>query len=289
LEKHSHIIITGASGFIGSYLVNYFSSLNFKVTALLKKTPTNPLPNVTYVVYNMAEPVDANIFTPNAILIHCAYSKKAGSTVEDINETATIHLLKMARANGVKHCVFFSSISATSTSGTYYAKQKNTLEKLFNTTQDIILRPGLVIGNGGLFANTVKFITRFKVLPMVGNGKQPVYYIAINDVAKALYELLNQQRCGTFYICNTKPMPYKTFYKTVASVLNTNIITLPLPLWFLKIALTIYGLLPKASINADNLKGLNEVPLLDEEIKKQSVFSFQFKTVNESLSVSKIN
>ncbi len=282
MKNNQHIIITGANGFIGSYLVAYFNALNFKVIALGRQQPKEKLLGVTYTFYDMKQQLDESVFESNSVLIHCAYSKHTSNNSFDSNENATQQLLAIARKKNIT-CVFFSSISATSTSGSYYANQKNKLEKLFNSTHDIILRPGLVIGNGGLFANTVKFITRFNILPMVGKGQQPVYYIGINDLVKALHELLIQQRAGTFYVCHEKSIPYKTFYKTVATCLQKKIMTLSLPLWFFKIALTVYGLLPKAKINPDNLKGLNEVPLLDTNVLNQSVFTFEFETLKVDL------
>jgi NAD dependent epimerase/dehydratase family enzyme len=280
VNTNLHIIITGASGFIGEALLKYFWLKGYELTALVRTIPNEELIGVKYVLYDMAKEIDKSVSFQNAVIIHCAYSKQNESLTFDINQRAAQNLLQKVKREQAKHCVFFSSFSATSASESYYATQKNKLEKLFQLANTCIVRPGLVVGNGGLFFSTLQFIKRFGVLPLMGGGSQLVHYVGIKDVVKAIEEIIVQSRLGCFYLNHPLPLNYKTFYKTVAKKINKRLLLVPVPLWLIKLLLYLYAYLPNASITKDNIKGLNQVPTPDAAIMKQSVFSFSFKDLD---------
>ena len=280
MNTNLHIVITGASGFIGQALLTYFQKKGYTLTALVRTIPTKKLANINYVIYDMAKEIDNAVSFYNAIVIHCAYSKQKKTHEPELNEIAAQHLLKKIKLEKAKYCIFFSSFSATSGSGSYYSLQKNKLEKLFQFENAACVRPGLVVGNGGLFESTVQFIKRFRLLPLIGGGSQLVYYVGINDVTKAVHELVLQLRNGCYYLNYATPLSYKTFYKTVAKKINTPLVLVPVPLWLLKPLLYLYSYLPNAAITKDNINGLNHVPTPDAIIMKQSVFSFAFEDLH---------
>lgn len=281
MNHKTHIVIAGASGFIGGALLKHFWLQGYELTALVRVIPNEELIGVKYVKYDMMKEIDKSVSFQNAIIIHCAYSKQNESETFDINQRATQNLLQKAKREKAKQRIFLSSFSATSQSGSYYAVQKSKLEKLFQMEKSTIVRPGLVVGKGGLFYSTLQFIKRFGVLPLMGGGNQLVYYVGINDVVTAIDELLVQSRLGFFYLNHPIPLNYKTFYKTIAKRINKRLLLVPVPLWLLKPLLHLYVYLPNASITKDNIKGLNEVPIPDATIMKQSVFSFEFQSIEQ--------
>ncbi len=281
MNTKTHIVITGASGFIGGALLKYFWLQGYELTALVRVIPNEELIGVKYVKYDMKKEIDKSVSFQNAIIIHCAYSKQNESETFDINQRATQNLLQKAKHEKAKQRIFISSFSATSQSSSYYAVQKNKLEKLFQIENASIVRPGLVVGNGGLFYSTLQFIKRFGILPIMGGGSQLVYYVGINDVVKAIDELITQSRLGSFYLNHSVPLSYKTFYKTVAKKINKRLLLVPIPSWLLKPVLYLYTYLPNASITKDNVKGLNQVPTPDASIMQQSIFSFEFQSLEE--------
>lgn len=284
LKTNTHIVITGASGFIGSAFVAFFHEKGYTVSALARKPPSNRLAGVNYVHYDMGSIPDTRLFNKETILIHCAYSKTQTTTDTDINSLAARHLLELAAQHTIKRCIFLSSLSADSGSGTYYARQKKQLEALFAQANSTILRPGLVIGNGGLFYQTLTTIRKTRLLPITGGGQQPVYYISIKDLARITEDVILKQRTGTFYALNQPAIPFITFYKTVARSLSIQLRVLPVPIWLLKTAAFAYKVLPvKAKITSDNIKGLQNVPFPDPSILRSSVFDFEFESLEESL------
>jgi NAD dependent epimerase/dehydratase family enzyme len=273
LNTKSHIIITGASGFLGKKLLAFFFERGHTVTALTRTLPQEKNQNINYVKYDMLSEIDKNISFKDAVIIHTAYTKE--EHLPDINLLAAERLLKKAVTETARQCIFISSLSATSGSGSYYAKQKKAVENLFQQASQTCIRPGLIIGNGGLFQQTVDFIQRFGVLPLFNGGKQNVYYIGVEDLAKCMDELISQNKSGCYYALHAEPIPYAAFYKRVANCLNRRVYMIPVPIWILKVI----SFLPFSKITKDNVKGLNAVPELEKEIVDAHKYSFAFDTL----------
>lgn len=284
-QTNKHIVITGATGFIGSTLLLHFSQLNYALTALVRAIPKNSIPNVDYVIYNLEQSDTLNVFKPNSILIHAAYSKTPLIVNgEDINVIATRRLLDEAKINGVKQCVFISSISVLSKANTYYANQKRKLEELFNTEHDCIIRPGLVIGNGGLFYNSLYQLKKIKILPLINNGLQPVYYTGINDVINLIESVITSESTGITHLVNPTSITYKEFYASIAKQLGFRITLIPVPLWLLKFMVWLFSFSKNPPLTNDNLIGLMETHSINLSNIKSSPTS-DLKNILEGIKI----
>lgn len=277
----SRIVISGASGFIGSTLAQSFIALGHEVVGLVRQPENMQENGVKYVQYAFENTEIPDVFQDGDIFIHCAYSNTTTSNVQSIQ--ATKALLHLARKNGVKQCVFLSSIAATSNSGSSYSLEKSTLENAFQTEGDIIVRPGLVIGKGGLFYNTFRFMKRRGILPVFGDGKQIVHYIAIENLVEIIHYLLQQKVTGTFYAVQEKPLSYLDFYTAVGQKTQRKIRIIKLPYWLILLGVNTIGKIVKLPITKDSIKGLQQIPQLDESLLKQSVYPFHLKSLSEIL------
>jgi nucleoside-diphosphate-sugar epimerase len=273
-NKINNIVITGANGFIGNAFVNFFAKKEFTVIALVRKIPNDKIPNVAYKIYEMESESAFDFLNENSILIHCAYLKSEKLIDnQDINLFAGKHLINEAQRKNIQKCVFISSISVESTSGTYYSNQKKELENLFLQNNHLIVRPSLVIGNGGLFLKTISTLRNTKVLPLINGGKQPIFYVGIDDLVQYVFYCLDNNVNDIQQVTNPKPIIYKDFYLQIAKSLNFKIIPIPVPVLLMKLAVYLNSFLPKPIITQDNLKGLLEVPNL--KIVSQNDFEFQ--------------
>jgi nucleoside-diphosphate-sugar epimerase len=254
-----HIVVTGANGFIGSNIVRHFLELNYRVTALVRNIPKQKINNVEYVMYDLTNNSALPCFTKHSILVHTAYIKQKQSDIEDYNITGTKHLLQLAKSKGVKQCIFISSISVLSNSNTYYAIQKREIEKLFNTNEGCILRPGLVIGNGGLFYKSLLQLKKRKMLPLINKGLQPIYYVGINDVVNVIETIVIKDIKGVINLVNPTQISFKEFYKQIANQLDFKIFPIPVPLWLLQCVVWFFSFSKNPLITKDNLIGLIQI------------------------------
>ena len=279
-NNNNHIVISGANGFIGNAFVKFFFEKNFTVTALVRKIPESKIPNVEYQIYQMESKKELNFLTENSILIHCAYLKDEKIiNNQDINVFAAQHLISEANRFKIQKCVFISSISVESESNSYYSIQKKQLEGLFLDNNHLIIRPSLVVGNGGLFWKTLSSLQKTKILPIIKGGKQPIFYVGINDLVEYVFYCLNNKINDIQQVTNPKPIVYKDFYLQIAKSMHFKIIPIPVPVWIIKLAVFLNSFLPKPIITNDNLTGLLENPAL----KIDDNHGFKFRELEDVL------
>jgi nucleoside-diphosphate-sugar epimerase len=287
MNHSSTILITGAGGFIGSSLVDYFSNKGWRVYALVHKinvSARTPLKrrgevyssydtNIHYLKYDLEKGVsDESVYVDVDYIIHCAYVKsESNSNAFEINTKGSKRLLELSRKYDVKRNIFLSSMSADENASSIYGKQKYEIEKLFNAGQDTIVRPGLVIGNGGLLKSMIKFIKNRKLIPLVSGGKQPVQTIYIDDLILALDKIIEKNLQGTFTIASPDVITYKEFYNEVCKAFNLNakFISIPYRLFYTVIAFA-EALKIELAVSKDSLKGLKNLRVheVEDSLKK---------------------
>jgi len=117
----THILVTGASGFVGRALVTELAGLGYSVRAAMRQ-PADVFPrNVEVVaVSDLTRPVEWRALLKGVeTVVHLAGIAHAGPEIAEelydrVNRLATTELAKAAHAVGVRHLVFISSIRAQS-------------------------------------------------------------------------------------------------------------------------------------------------------------------------------
>lgn len=283
-KTKQRIVISGASGFIGKALANHFVDKGFEVIGLVRNPEKMEENGVLYVKYSFEQQDVPNVFQESDVFIHCAYSTIPNQQSVNKSVFSAQALLKMAKQKGVKLCVFLSSIAAESNSGSFYAQEKRKIEALFQSKQDIIVRPGLVIGQGGLFYKSYLFIKNWGVLPVFGEGKQTVHYISLNDIVSVIHFLVEQEEAGTFYALNDNSMNHVDFYTQAGHHMKRKIRIIKIPYWFVMMVLHTVGKIIKLPVSIDSIKGLKHIPELDKSILKKSCYTFDIKNLPDILN-----
>ncbi|HWY98195.1 MAG TPA: NAD(P)-dependent oxidoreductase [Bacteroidia bacterium] len=273
------VIITGANGFLGAYLVKYFNQKEWKVRALVHNEPKEKLQEVEYFNHDLSLSPEQNHFEGADCFIHCAYTK--GSV--DVNIKGTIGLLEMSRKSGVKKNIFISSISSNEHALSIYLKQKWACEKLFNQPNDLILRPGLILGNGGLFGQMRDYLKKKSLIPIISGGQQSMQTIYVEDLAQAIYNCIDKNISGIFTVASPEKLSYKEFYTLLCSSLNAKPTFISIPFGLLYFFLSITETLGfKLAISRENLLGLKQLKYVDttKDIKEIGI---NLKECRESL------
>src|ERR1700761_662135 len=102
------VVITGANGFLGSYLVDFFAKKDWKVCALVHNMPKEIITGVDYNLYSLLAKPDQKLLDNADCVIHCAYAPGDFNA----NVKGTKNLVEQSRKCGVKKNIFISSISA---------------------------------------------------------------------------------------------------------------------------------------------------------------------------------
>ncbi len=273
------VVITGANGFLGSNLVKYFSRKDWKVRALVHNEPKEKLQGVEYFSHNLSLNPEQKYFEGADYFIHCAYAKNS----VDININGTTSLLEMSRKSGVKKNIFISSISSNEKALSIYLKQKWACEKLFNQPNDLVIRPGLILGNGGLFGQMRDYLKKKSLIPIISGGQQSMQTIWIEDLAQAIDNCIDKNISGLLTIASPEKLTYKQFYTNLCATLNTKpaFVSVPFGLQYFLLSLTeTIGI--KLAISRENLLGLKQLKYVDttENLKEIGI---SLKECQESL------
>lgn len=261
------IAITGAGGFLGSELVNYFASKDWQVIGLVRSPSRySAQKNVRYTDYDLGEDIIASTLEGVDYVVHAAYIKQDSKNPKAYatNVRAAKALLAASREAGVKRNIFISSMSAHAGAVSSYGKQKLAIERLFSTEADLSLRLGLIVGNGGLVRTMTDFMKSKRVVPLIGGGRQPLQIINVSDVSKVIEQAINVEASGVLTVANPNVYTYKQFYVAIAKHLGIRVLFVPTSFYGLLLAVKTVNLLRlPVDINSDNVLGLKKLISVD--------------------------
>src|SRR5437879_8426593 len=97
------LLITGATGFVGSALLTHFIAQGWNVVALVRNEPAQPRRGVVYRPFDLASPrLAPDTFEGVDVFIHAAYIKgMRGSDGFTRNVSGGRELIEAARMSGV--------------------------------------------------------------------------------------------------------------------------------------------------------------------------------------------
>ena len=225
------VLLTGASGFLGQYVLHELAGQSLKVLVL----PNDPaLPQLK----KRSEVVVGDVRHPSSLVdamdgmshvIHLAGHVNGGrgsvETFMEVNAKGTANLAKAAKAAGIEHFIYTSSITVYGhvrdaveenrlvlTRGYPESKIKaeNSLRDLL-PTQTSILRLPLVLGAGdlGFMCPAIKGFRKSGKVILIGSGLAHWSVISAHDAARAIGLCLKNNK--------TRGMTYNVLGETITN------------------------------------------------------------------------
>lgn len=210
------VFITAIGGFLGGALAAHLKARGHEVSGSTRRT------------MELDRPFDSTFFEGQDAVIHCAHDFSTGAAERNINGTKA--WMETAAALGVRRQMFISSHAARRDAPAEYGRVKYEIERLFLERGYTVLRPGLVTGAGGLYQRQRAALLRVPVVPMLGQGRQPVAAISLEDFLRAAAAALERNCAGAFNLFH-EPMPsYREFVQTVRNGRRTLFLPVPISL-----------------------------------------------------------
>jgi uncharacterized protein len=275
------IAITGASGFVGTSLIKYFSALGYKVLPIARdvlnnQEKLNEILNSSDIVINLA---GANIINRwSESYKKLLYSSRIDTTSKIVNTIKNIQ-------NKPKLLISTSAVGIYDNKETYNENgnySNDFLSKLCqdweneaskaksDTTKVSIFRFGIVLGKDG--GALQKMITPFKLGlgGVIGNGSQSFSFIHIDDLLNAYKFVIENNYEEIFNLTAPEPTTNKGLTLALGKTLKRPTI-LPVPEFVLNLIFS-----EGAKVLTD---GQSVVPkkLLDLG------FKFKFKTIEDTI------
>lgn len=172
---------------------------------------------------------------------------------------STVKMVSWLALQGVPRQIFFSSYSAGEHATSTYGKAKYEIEKAVVDTEGlIIVRPGLVVGDGGIYGRIAKWAGILPIIPLPNGGKGEVPVIDLAKLVRLICDLaVSPARRREENLFEPDLVSLAELVLNAAAAKGKRPVILPIPVLPLKLALRLIAFLHlPAPINVDNLDGL---------------------------------
>ena len=268
------VLVTGASGFVGSALCAHLVAKGHAVRGSVRNTQGKPLPGVEYqIVSDMS--IGANwreVLTDINVVVHCAarvhVMKEASvdplAAFREVNVKGTACLAEQAVDRGAKRFIYISSIKVNgeTTSGHPFKaddtpapedpygiskwEAEQVLRKIAEKTglEVVIIRPPLVYGPGvrANFLRLMQGIMSGVPLPLgaIDNRRS---LVALDNLVDLIEDCLNNPQAinQTFLVSDGDDLSTKALFQRTAVALGRPVRLIPVPVSLLWTMARLFG------------------------------------------------
>jgi NADH dehydrogenase len=201
----SRLFVTGGSGFVGSRLVPALLDRGHQVAvldrtgALRRALPRSP--NLQIVTGDLLTPDSYDdALRTSEVVVHLAAATGRAARADHlrVNATGTETLVAACRRAGAPRFLFVSSVAAgfPDRRGYHYAEAKVRAEAAVRRSglAHCIVRPTMIFGPGSPVQAGLEGLALLPIVPVFGDGRTLVQPIHVNDVVRALVQVIESGR-----------------------------------------------------------------------------------------------
>lgn len=251
------VLVTGVTGFLGSQVAAALAVRGCRVVGATSTARGLEIPTVgaaRKVFFRLEEPVAPDIVDGVDTIVHCAWNARPDRANENL--AGTRRLVEAAEGAGVGHQIFVSTVSAHREAVSAYGKSKLAAQEYMLARGHACVRPGLVVGPGGIFQRLADVVTRSPVVPLVDGGRNEVPVVALEDLQCALVHIVEHRTTGLFNLFNPAPVSLRDVVLEICAVRRTRPLLIPVPsTLLLGVAIVTERLGLALPFDAENLKG----------------------------------
>ena len=276
------ILLTGATGNVGSALLRRLVAENQPVRALVRD-PRGLGPERVRVQIALGDLSDASSFR-HALrgvktVVHLAAAirdqERQGATIEEVTGIGTLRLVRAAERAGVERFIFFSAIGASLHSPSRFFRAKALAEEAVAESgmETVTFTPSIIYSPGDPYLTLLGRLAMLPVVPVSGRGDAQYEPIWAMDAAGAVLGVLDGRGNGSgngsqhraFELAGPERLTYNDIVRTYLEVKHRRrrLVHVPLPLvrWGLKAVEEVQGSLSFATWDEAELM---EIPMLSE-------------------------
>ncbi|MEW8475006.1 MAG: NAD(P)H-binding protein [Candidatus Thiodiazotropha endolucinida] len=195
------ILITGASGFIGSHLVHALSDAGHEVLACVRRPhlAQQRWPEITVIEANFTTDHSVSDWTPRLqnvdVVINTVgiFRQSRRQTFDALHTQAPIALFQACESVGVKRVIQISALGADETAFSHYHKSKRAADRYLRerAMEWAVVMPSIVYGAGAKSMALFKAMAALPCIPLIDSGEQEIQPITIDDLTKAMIQLID--------------------------------------------------------------------------------------------------
>jgi uncharacterized protein YbjT (DUF2867 family) len=235
------ILVTGASGMVGSVLVQKLLEENKTVRVFCRHPDKSKDPNFPQNV----DKIHGSILEPKALdramdgvesvihLVGILFESK-DQTFERVHSEGTKLIIEAALRSGVNRIIYLSALGTRPNASSRYHQTKwRAEEHLHQSQMDFtIFRPSVIFGPFDDFTNQFARIARLSpVLPLFGDGQAKMQPVGVEDVVNCLlFALENPDTIGkTYELGGAEVMSFQEIINEILLATDMKRLTVPIP------------------------------------------------------------
>ena len=272
------VLVTGATGFVGTAAVEELRRLGMPVSILCRHPDSKQ-------ARSMADRCAVKIISGDVTLNHDWWEQIAGvnavihlvgiigqcglSTYERVHVDGTLHVVEAMRLASIKRLVHMSAMGTRPDAASRYHQTKWAAEEIVRKSglDYTIFRPSIIYGAHDQFVNLFAQMTRWSpILPVIGDGENCFQPISVEDVAAAFVRALSEPRSigQVFDLGGSEIFSFNEILDEIMNACHRKRLKLHVPIWMAKIQAalleTLFPLLLRRPppLNRDQIEMLQE-------------------------------
>ncbi|HKQ13930.1 MAG TPA: complex I NDUFA9 subunit family protein [Steroidobacteraceae bacterium] len=188
-----NVLLTGASGFIGSHLARALRAAEYVVIEAHREVAAG----TAAVRADFTRDLSAREWLPKLIGVDAVINavgilrEHGEQTFDRIHKRAPQALFTACVAAGVRRVVQISALGADLGTTRYFVSKRAADDYLATLPLDwTIVRPAIVFGPGGSSARLFERLAHLPVVPLPGRGEQQMQPIHVDDLTEAVVRIL---------------------------------------------------------------------------------------------------
>ncbi len=212
-----HVLITGASGFIGSHLTQAILRRGDTVTVAVRNAKVwgSRHPGIRAVSVDFCQahrPEDwlVHLEGVDAVINAVGIIRETGQqSFRALHEQAPIALFQACEMAGVQRVIQISALGADDQAESQYHLSKKAADDFLaaSTLEWTILRPSIVYGPGARSMAFFKALAALPVTPLINRGEQQIQPIHVTDLTTAVLQCLTPEGPTQTHINLVGPEP----------------------------------------------------------------------------------
>ncbi|MEO8575531.1 MAG: complex I NDUFA9 subunit family protein [Gemmatimonadales bacterium] len=245
IRREKPVVVTGASGLVGTRLCIELVKTGWKVRAVVRDT-AKAAHRLGHLDLEMRVGDVRDRHSMQAAmkgagsLVHLAAVaiEKGGDSYASINTEATQVILDAARAESVERIVYMSQNGSDSSSPFPFLRSKGVAQNIVteSTAKWTVLRPSVIFGPNDEFVNVLARLVRLSplIFPLPGGGSARFQPVAVSDIARAIIKILEDDSTihRSYAIGGSTPLTLRQMTERILIAMNTSrvLVGVPIPL-----------------------------------------------------------
>lgn len=258
-----NIMITGASGFIGSHLVQRMRDDSHHLILCTHQRKIGATDsNTTIIPCDFSKDHQAEVWLDrlkdiDVVINTVGIIRERGQrTFESLHVKAPIALFEACHQAGVKRVIQISALGADEQAEAAYHLSKKQADDALRALplQWAIIQPSLVYGEDGESSAMFHLLASLPVMLLPGGGHQQIQPVHIDDLVELIFRLINESDFTSCDIIASGPeaMTLKGYLQKLRSGLAYSpALPLPLPAWWMKLMATLGDYIPALPLSSE--------------------------------------